>query len=219
MADMKENSGSIISVVGKERCDIAYAIAQIASAMKKTVLIIDNSMTHDLFLVFSHGKEPDSEVIDLGQMTVCCGCEVPEEDMREFGLTVIYSGLNCATHPPADVHVLATSGEMAEVQALSAYSAYAETAEDSYILIQRDRVNRKQTLATIAAKIGIRPQKSYVLALSADDTGAYQALTLNGNSGLKGISQDMSALVSDIMADIYGIHPRKIKKYLGGAKR
>lgn len=85
---------------------------------------------------------------------------------------------------------------------------------DAFTLIQRDKTGRKQTLGTIAEKIGVRPKRSYVLKFSEENYSAYTALTINKNGGLRGISEEMKLLAGELITIYLNESEKHIRNFL-----
>lgn len=219
---MSENAaqnvaGKIIMISGKERCDIAYALGTLVHVTHKSVLFMDNSLTHDLYAVFA-GTNETNEVLEYGDVVVVKDRKVPYKDQIQFDVVIIYNGLNVADCLclKADEYIIAPGEEAIEVERMKSFveKLKVQSFTDRFTLIQRDKVGRKQTLGTIASKIGIRPTRSYVLEYSETDYGAYVALTINGNRGISGISEEMKDLTAELMTVMLGESEKRIKKLL-----
>lgn len=212
---MKEK---IISYFGKERCDLMYAMASVASATHKKVLIIDYSIMHDFYMIYAtEGQEEENEILDMGNVVVVKDRKIPETDMRNFDLTIIYNGLNLSSivYQKADEYILAPGDEAGEVLRTAKYvKAIEEMYDAKFTLIQRDKANRKQTLGTLSQKLNIRPKRSYVLSFDQIEYEAYIALTINGNGGAIGLTNEMQAVAAELICTILEDDEKRIRKIL-----
>ena len=83
-----------------------------------------------------------------------------------------------------------------------------------FTLIQRDKANRKQTLGTLSQKLNIRPKRSYVLSFDQIEYEAYIALTINGNGGAIGLTNEMQAVAAELICTILEDDEKRIRKIL-----
>lgn len=216
--EAEKRAGKIVSYSGKERCDLVYALGTLTHATHKSVLYIDNSIFHDLYAVFAGNNDTD-EVLDFGDVVVAKDRKIPERDMRKFDLCILYSGLNTdqsVFYQKADEYIIAPGEEAEEVARMkkAADEIRKTWSVDAFTLIQRDKTGRKQTLGTIAEKIGVRPKRSYVLKFSEENYSAYTALTINKNGGLRGISEEMKLLAVELITIYLNESEKRIRSFL-----
>lgn len=211
-----KKNAQVIAYAGKEKADLVYALVQIAEALHKRIVVIDNSLTHDLYEIYAkRGKSLQNQVIDMGTITIAKNCFL-EKELLDSDVVFYYTGLNVndAIIEPADILILAPGSEAVEIQKMELYVKLIGNATQDIVLIQRDRVTYKITLGTIASKLGIRPKRSYVLKYNPDDYGAYVALTQNGAYGIKGIVPGIKEVAFDISTMIHNLTDKQLRKYI-----
>lgn len=210
--------GKVIHYAGKERCDIVFALIQTAVAARKNVLAIDNSLTGDLFSIYSAGDQTD-DVIEVENLVLARNRMPAEDKMREYDVTFVYSGLSTikqAVTTWADTYVIAPGNEAEEVRRMTLITNYLNSLNDvqDFIVIQRDVTkDKKRTLPTIVKELGVQPSHTYVLSYDGYNYAAYVALTINGGEGLKGVSDDMCDLATELVSVVLQEDAKKIKQY------
>lgn len=210
--------GKVIHYAGKERCDIVFALIQTAVAARKTVLAIDNSLTGDLFSIYSAGDQTD-DVIEVENLVLARNRMPDENRMREYDVTFVYSGLSTikqAVTTWADTYIIAPGNEAEEVRRMALITNYINSLNDvqDFIVIQRDVTkDKKRTLPTVVKELGVQPSHTYVLSYDSYNYAAYVALTINGGEGLHGVSDDMCELATELVSVVLQEDAKKIKQY------
>lgn len=211
-------NGKVIHYAGKERCDIVFALIQTAVAARKNVLVIDNSLMGDLFSVYSAGDQ-SNDVIEVENLVIARNRMPSENQMREYDATFVYSGLSTikkAVTTWADTYIIAPGNEAEEIRRMVLITNYINSLNDvqDFIVIQRDVTrDKKRTLPTVVKELGVQPSHTYVLSYDSYSYAAYVALTINGGEGLKGVSEDMCDLATELVSVVLQADEKKIKQY------
>lgn len=204
----------IVTYTGKERCDILYFLIQIGKRMGKKILAVDNSYTHDLFLLFQ--KDDGEEIYQLDNLTICKDCK-PDRKVRDYDIVFIYEGLLARYEGERDKIILAPSCEKAEMEmVISGFKGNIEIKEDSLdnvYIVARDQVNRKFTSRTIAKMYGLKAENCFDMSFDEKDYSMYISLTHNGYTNFM-LSPQMYDLIESMAADLYGIDARTLKKIM-----
>ena len=133
----------IISYIGKERCDIIYNLVKIGVNAGKRILVIDNSMTHDMFSLFE--KNDGGDMQSLGNLTICKDYKLGNK-AQEFDCVYLYEGIAPRYDGKRDIQILAPGCENTEIKQIRTY--LDELKENGVVLpentyvIERDKLNR-----------------------------------------------------------------------------
>ena len=103
----------IISYIGKERCDIIYNLVKIGVNAGKRILVIDNSMTHDMFSLFEKNDGGDMQA--LGNLTICKDYKLGNK-AQEFDCVYLYEGIAPRYDGKRDIQILAPGCENTEIK-------------------------------------------------------------------------------------------------------
>lgn len=172
----------IISYIGKERCDIIYNLVKIGVNAGKRILVIDNSMTHDMFSLFEKNDGGDMQA--LGNLTICKDYKLGNK-AQEFDCVYLYEGIAPRYDGKRDIQILAPGCENTEIKQIrTRLDELKENGvvlpEDAYV-IERDKVNRKITAKTLSALLNVNTPNCMEMEFDLKDYNSYVCLTHNMN--------------------------------------
>jgi hypothetical protein len=206
----------VIAYVGFERCDIPYYIAKAAIALNQKTLVIDNSVTGDLFRSLTDATDRFRE---FDMFTIIRGLNVTEDDIEGFENTIIYHGLSRYNEQyqikPDCVYVSTTMAKHVILDTACALENAGLKDTKKAILVVEDEVQRKYSLQEIANEIGIVPVNGYVIPLNEVDHNKYEMLCANGAVSLKNCSQDMKEVIFEAIVELSGVaNPKQVNKFI-----
>ena len=150
-------STQIISVMGLPQCDIAYYLARAFNAIKKTVLVVDNSRYHELFKSIPN---PDNEkMVQTGDIYYIENIKYSEEFFAQYDFVIVYHGMDIRDelNAASDYRYLITDYSPITTERLR---TELDRQEDTlkYHIIYRNKVSGKIQEKMILQELGI-PEK------------------------------------------------------------
>lgn len=182
---VKEDVIHTISVVGMERADFVYFLAKLLEQYfdesgYRSVLLIDNSYTKDLFGIFNQ-HDADTDVFKRNRVTVVQDVCTSPEYFDKFSYVIMYHGFD------VDQEFLSNS-DLVIVQTDYIPSTYRQLkgifndCENVHIIF-RDWQSKKVKESMIESEMGIenaRIQMRSIIKANAADNLAYFNLCHNG---------------------------------------
>lgn len=207
-------STQIISVIGLPQCDIAYYLARAFNAIKKTVLVIDNSRYHELFKSIPN---PDNEkMVQTGDIYYIENIKYSEEFFAQYDFVIVYHGMDIRDELNAvsDYRYLITDYSPITTERLrEELSRQEDTLK--YHIIYRNKVSGKIQEKMILQELGI-PEKnikeSYVMSLNEVDEMCQLLLLRNGSIRTKSCSAEMRDYINAVYATVYPDISTKMQK-------
>lgn len=203
----------VIAYAGKERCDIANYLQKAATLLYRTVLIVDNSLTGDLYESIAHG-EGDGKAWENGAIV---RNRIPDAaTLSQYDFTLIYLGMNQYVKLDPFVKIdhlyLGASANTIEVKALK--KVLMESAVSAPVsLVIEDVVMKKFTPQTIVTELGMTKLPAiYPLPLSVEDHRAYEFMVNEKFVSLKNASSDMKSLIHIILTNDFGQDEKSAKR-------
>mgnify|MGYP006983163144 CR=1 FL=1 len=204
----------IISYIGKERCDIIYHLIKIGINAGKRLLVIDNSMTHDLFSLFE--KNDGEDIQEHGNLTICKDYKLGKK-AQEYDCVYLYEGIVPRYEGKRDVQIIAPGCENTEIKQIRAYldelvNNGTEFPEETYV-IERDKVNRKITAKTLSSLLNVNTQNCIDLEFDVKDYSQYVSLTHNMRTS-SAVSAQMYEVIESIAVVVYNTNAKMLKKLM-----
>lgn len=207
-------STQIISVMGLPQCDIAYYLARAFNAIKKTVLVVDNSRYHELFKSIPN---PDNEkMVQTGDIYYIENIKYSEEFFAQYDFVIVYHGMDIRDelNAASDYRYLITDYSPITTERLR---AELDRQEDTlkYHIIYRNKVSGKIQEKMILQELGI-PEKnvkeSYVTSLNEVDEMCQLLLLRNGSIRTKSCSAEMRDYINAVYVTVYPDISTKMQK-------
>lgn len=196
----------IITYVGKEQCDILYHLVKIGKKLGKSIVVFDNSITHDFYMMFD--KNDGKDVIEQNNLVVCKD-RVFKREEKTYDYVFVYEGLYPKYNGFIDIAIVAPSYAKQEWDMIKPHLENCKMGNIKTFLVLRDRVNRKITPRIVKKMLNIEPYYSTSIELSDKDYSAYVCMTHNKKAVLpkKGELEDT---IFGLASEIY--HLDDIKK-------
>lgn len=205
MAISTENrTTQIISVMGLYTCDIVYYITRILNAADKRVLVVDNSVGHELFECI---RKPDNEkMVQTGEIYYIANVAYSENFFAQYDFVIIYHGMHFdrEINSQSDYRIIQSDYKPYTTSQIEK-QLYEQDENLSYHLLFRDKAFSKVNEKMLIAEIGL-PEKdivdTYELPYLDQDYMCYLGLLRNGVSNLKSLSTDMKTYLKSVMTEL-----------------
>ena len=169
----------------------------------KRILVIDNSMTHDMFSLFEKNDGGDMQA--LGNLTICKDYKLGNK-AQEFDCVYLYEGIAPRYDGKRDIQILASGCENTEIKQIRTY--LDELKENGVVLpentyvIERDKVNRKITAKTLSTLLNVNTSNCLEMEFDIKDYSAYVCLTHNMRASAA-VSTQMYEVIETLATVIY----------------
>lgn len=202
----------VISVTGKEQCDILYYIVKVALKLRMKVAVFDNSITHDFFNIYKTDDKED--IVKKETLTVFKDYQYSREyDKEGYDYIYIYDGLYPTYKGYEDLSIIAPSYAGAEWEMVKPQIFKNKTNDTKTILLLRDKVNRKFSDYAVLKKMEFDPTYVVSMEFDAKDYSAYICLTHNKKSKLRR-NGELREVIINVCEEIYGINAKTLKRYV-----
>ena len=222
MADL-DKGYKMIAILGKERGDMVFYIAQVLTSAGKNVLILDNSGKNDLHTSITANYD-DKEVGQIGKITVLKNKTTDSFMCSAYDYVIAYVGNARTTDrkvlvDKADFTYVIASGNLLNnleaAETLKYYKLELEGKKKNVIILEKlEKISEKQILDELSLT---REQVSEIYDIQPDEqlTAARINLTRFGNQSVKGVSED----VKEFLCTLYNFFfPEYGKKEVERAK-
>jgi len=194
----------ITAIAGKEQCDIVFYLSEVYKAMKKHVLLIDNSYSKDLFEALK--SKLDDEVIERGYVTCAKDIDYSYDAFSYFDVVIFYEGLNPSVKNilnSSKVFIITDYSESIIRQIKTAFNSEGVNCSDSteFYYILRDKISKKIRDKVAFSLFGMEACRlAGAIPFSNVDYYKYIDFSHNKAQTVRGISEGMKeALVFMIM--------------------
>lgn len=212
------NNMNVTVIAGMERCDITYYIARALAKnfRDKTVLVVDNSISKDLFRAVNGGIEDDADdSIERNNIAFMRDIKFSEDFYDQFDFVIIYEGMaidkeeiSLATR--TFILPEATPVAMDRIKMLIDY-------QDEDVIL-RDLTPRAK-VKSIASMYGISLDHM-IGAIGADsqDYAFYVELLYSGDVKMKNVSPDLRDSLLYILTKVACLNAKEAGKCLKKAR-
>lgn len=212
------NNMNVTVIAGMERCDITYYIARALAKnfRDKTVLVVDNSISKDLFRAVNGGIEDDADdSIERNNIAFMRDIKFSEDFYDQFDFVIIYEGMaidkeeiSLATR--TFILPEATPVAMDRIKMLIDY-------QDEDVIL-RDLTPRAK-VKSIASMYGISLDHM-IGAIGADsqDYAFYVELLYSGDVKMKNVSPDLRDSLLYILTKVASLNAKEAGKCLKKAR-
>ena len=207
----------IVSFYGTERCDFVYYLGRILSGISANVIMIDNSVTHELFRTVLNPLDEEDENRDMvvrSNITYLRDVAYSPEFFPTFDYIVVHEGNSCdEDYLDNSDYIIAMPD--CKPDTLKNLPALPEDTE--YILRDRaGKVNEKSA----AELLGVEADRiAGFLEYDPDDYAHYISLLYNGRQKINGLSSDMIQGLAYITAKVSGKNEKEVIKALKKERR
>ncbi len=206
--------GVRIAIRGIEKGDFAYYIAKTLACNNKSVALIDNSFTKDLFEAV-HQYVDNQGYVEKESMLFLKDVDVDDDFVEKFDYVIWYLGLN-NENIPADFNFMISDYRNATIHQIM---NMGDIVKDSYFIL-RDKISYKISEKSLMLFLGITEEKMVgSSAFSDTDEIAYINFGYNGRQRIKDLSSDMQYAIMSAVALVTGETLDEVKKYYRKAKR
>lgn len=195
---------TLISYIGVPQCDIVYYFARILNAADKRVLIVDNTLDHDMF--HSLRKPDEKNMVEIGDISVVCNKKYSEYFFNYYDYVLIYHGMNIneELNENSDFRYVISTFNPFIVKKVA---AQLKKANDNlgYYVVLRDKVYDKISEKTILSELALKAtqvKETYQLPYSETDYICYMNLLWNGSQQPKHASGDMRDCLRSILSSV-----------------
>lgn len=215
-------STKMISYVGMERCDLIVYLINILRTKKIRTLVIDNSITKDLFLSLKRADE-DADYVENGRVIFMRNKRVEEEKtgaLEKFDIVLVYHGLNVNKDMTAmsDRIVLQTDylpQHICEITQNMDMKWLNECPKEKLYLVYRDKTSGKVAEAQIKRMLGLTSvENEQTILYDEGNYNSYLNYCYNGSQETKGITSEMKLIVTTTKNWLF----EENKKKRGGKK-
>lgn len=215
----------LISFIGEERADFAYYVAVILKNTGKRVLVLDNSISGDLFTAVARNN-PDAmmERTHSVQNLVFVRCAAYQaESFSKFDYVICYAGNSYIEDTICKSDLVCFMPDYRPVSLNRGRDllcslleqAGMEAAEGKYFIIMRDLVSDKITDLAIAELMQTDTER--IIGHIADDPGDYAkyiTFLYNGRQTIKGLSSDYMGALNYVIGRITNENEKMIRKIM-----
>lgn len=206
----------IFSFIGMERCDIPVYLSNLLTEKKVRVLVIDNSLSHDLFSSLKKAEEKTSYV-ENGRIVYMKNKAYSPTAFEKFDSVIVYHGFNMDKElvEMSDKLIIAIDYFKSTMELFNDYidvNWINEVVEnEKKILVYRDKLNTKVSEIYILREMGLsRIDEEYIISFDETDLALYQNFIYNGKQSPKGISGELKTFLSMLNDDMYGKKRKKM---------
>ena len=205
----------IFSFLGLEHEDIPYYIAQALTEKNKNVLVIDNSVRHNLFLSLNRLDE-EADSVEAGKAIFLRNKGFSENNFKKFDCVIIYHGMNPDFEllDESDINVLVLDYLISDLREISKFIDYEELEDyDNLRYLFKDRPSGKVSEKYIKNKLRLYDvEEETSISLDESDVAMRTNFQYNGIQPVKGLSSEMRAYVNSFVDIVAGKKKKKEDK-------
>ena len=220
-----------IVYVGLEQCDIVYHLATVLSLKSEKLIVVDDSLSHDLFK--SVCKDPDAYVYEWRNIIFARDIDLWKSDeIYDADYIIEYAGMNYeqqfkdrasikeeSVNDKQVLWLVMPDYTHTGVQAATQIAA-SRSENDEVMYIPRNFCTNKITDKSLAIIMGITPTEiDGHIPFDVTDMAAYVALTHNGHQNIKGISATTLEAITFITSKVCKADVKAVKKMISDAKK
>ena len=195
----------IYSFVGAEHEEIPYYIAQALSEKKKNVLVIDNSVKHNLFESLNRLDE-EADSVEAGKIIFLRNKRFTENTLEKFDCVVVFHGMNpdLEMMDASDRNVLVLSyltSELREIMNTMDLDDVVEYENLSYLF--KDKPSSKVSETYIKKMLDLpQVEDETVISFDENDLAMKSNFEYNGIQPVKGLSSETRAYINSFVNEV-----------------
>lgn len=197
----------MIDYIGTERCDILYYITKIGKNLKKNILVVDNSITGDLFHLY---KDENNTEGTEGSIKVLRNRLVGRDEAETYDTVFVYEGIYPRYANYRDLTIFAPNDNEAEWEMMKPF-VQNRNGKGDIVCILRDRATRKVNSSVLAQYFGIEIEDVFEEEYGDNGYIAYATLMQNhmGDIPKKCAS---STIALNLASLIFHVNAKELKK-------
>lgn len=211
----------IFSFIGLEHEEIPYYIAQELADKRKNVLIIDNSIRHNLFLSLNRLNEDDDSV-EAGKMIFLRNKGFSENNFEKFDAVVVYHGMNpdeeLIQESNRNIFVMDYfTADLREIKKYVDIPYIREIPNLEYLF--KDKPSGKVSEKFIKNWLGLDDvDEEAIISLDENDVAMKVNFQYNGIQPVKGLSSELRGYINEFLDNVINSQKKKKKDDKKAAK-
>lgn len=205
----------IFSFMGLEHEEIPYYIAQELSDKGKNVLVIDNSVRHNLFLSLNRLDE-DVDSVEAGKIIFLRNKGFSENNFKKFDAVVVFHGMNpdFTLMDESDRNVLVMdylTSDLRDIKRHTDLDLIAQYENLEYLF--KDKASGKVSEKYIKNFMGLdEVEEESSITYDESDFAMKVAFQYNGMQPIKGLSSEMRQYINSFIDDVFDAQKKKKKQ-------
>lgn len=211
----------LISFIGQEKGDFPYYISSILKQENKSILVIDNSVSGDLYNSIVRDDEEflQDRICNIENTSFVRNVMYNRETFSKFDYVICYTGraeLDETVYASDAIYVMPDYSKYS-LERIKEQIEQIEARKElpTYFTIMRDLVTEKITDKAIANFTGMS-EEQFVghIELDPNDVAKYLTFNYNGRQAVKGLSQPYVAALIYVVMQITESDEKWAKKLL-----
>ena len=214
----------IYSFLGLEHEEIPYYIAKDLSDKKKNVLVIDNSIRHNLFLAL-HRLDEDADSVEAGKMIFLRNKGFSENNFKKFDAVIVYHGMNPDEEllDESDRIIFVMNYMLPDLREIRRYVNIPWFIEKDYQSLEylfKDKPSSKVSEKYIKNFLGLdEVEDETLISLDENDIAMRVNFQYNGIQPVKGLSSETRSFINTFLDEIIGKKAKREQKEREKAKK
>lgn len=205
----------IFSFVGLEHEEIPYYIAQELSDRGRNVLVIDNSIRHNLFLSLNRLDEA-ADSVEAGKIIFLRNKGFSENNFKKFDAVIIYHGMNpdSALMDESDRNILVMNYLTSDLRDIRNHTNLNKVSKYKNLeYLFKDRASGKVSEKYIKNLMGLdEVEDEAIITFDENDLAMKIAFQYNGIQPIKGLSTELRQYINGFIDDVYLAQKKKKKE-------
>lgn len=205
----------IFSFMGLEHEEIPYYIAQELSNKGKNVLVIDNSIRHNLFLSLNRLDE-ETDSVEAGKIIFLRNKGFSENNFKKFDAVVVFHGMNpdFKLMDESDRNVLVMnylSSDLRDIKKNTDLDTISQYENLEYLF--KDKASGKVSEKYIKNFMGLNEAEDETsITFDESDFAMKVNFQYNGIQPVKGLSSEMKQYINGFLDDVFEAQRKKKKE-------
>lgn len=210
----------LINFIGIERADFAYYVAKILKNENKTILVIDNSVTGDLFQSVTANDDTNQErIVEMENMVYARHVNYNLETYEKFDYVICYTGAGEIDDNVIESDITYAMPDYTIHSLKKVNEQLKQIAKSEHVPmlcgIVRDLVNEKITDHAVAKYIELEPERiAGHITLEPTDMAKYIAFNYNGRQNVNGLSKDYLDALMYVVTQITCENEKHVRKIM-----
>lgn len=205
----------IFSFVGLEHEEIPYYIAQELSDRGRNVLVIDNSIRHNLFLSLNRLDEA-ADSVEAGKIIFLRNKGFSENNFKKFDAVIIYHGMNLdsALMDESDRNILVMNYLTSDLRDIRNHTNLNKVSKYKNLeYLFKDRASGKVSEKYIKNLMGLdEVEDEAIITFDENDLAMKIAFQYNGIQPIKGLSTELRQYINGFIDDVHLAQKKKKKE-------